>query len=70
MKQLIIAALVFVFASCDNPQEGKPLGEKQRYGDGTVKVMVIDSCEYVLHHVYLGNAITHKGNCKFCAKRK
>lgn len=29
-----------------------------------VKLIVLDSCEYLLH----GECFTHKGNCKKCAK--
>jgi len=34
-------------------------------------IIIIDSCEYVgyLNQSH-GDLLTHKGNCKFCAKRK
>ena len=34
-----------------------------------MKIVVIDSCEYIQYHTYYFEAITHKGNCKFCAER-
>lgn len=33
------------------------------------KIVVIDNCEYIMYHSYGYESITHKGNCKFCAKR-
>lgn len=48
------------------------LGEYSTTGRGNsyLSIIVIDSCEYV---GYLGGTysdfLTHKGNCKFCAKR-
>ena len=35
-------------------------------------VIELDSCEYIIYNAFLNKdgAITHKGNCKFCAKRK
>lgn len=36
-----------------------------------VNVVVIDSCEYLKWNGYGGSTnMTHKGNCKFCAKNK
>lgn len=38
----------------------------------TVKIYVIDSCEYIGDVSYTNsnsNWATHKGNCKFCAER-
>lgn len=34
-------------------------------------IIIIDSCEYVVYDFGINNAImSHKGNCKFCLKRK
>lgn len=33
------------------------------------KVIVIDSCEYIITPSYTYSGITHKGNCKFCEER-
>lgn len=41
-------------------------------GDGirNIRLYVIDSCEYIGHiNVFNTDVLTHKGNCKFCAKR-
>ena len=34
-----------------------------------IHTVVVDSCEYLVY-VSSGASLTHKGNCKFCAKRK
>lgn len=35
------------------------------------KIMVIDTCEYLIFDFGLNSAVmSHKGNCKFCLKRK
>ena len=53
-------ALVFVMCGC---MEQKADGS---YRIGTFKVIVVDSCEYIVE----GNRLAHKGNCKFCAERR
>ena len=36
----------------------------------TIKIYVIDNCEYIGSvQGNNGDILTHKGNCKFCAKR-
>ncbi len=45
------------------------------YGDegNTYMVVILDSCEYIYAWFGMANgggSMTHKGNCKFCAKRK
>ena len=35
-----------------------------------LKTVVVDSCEYLQYRTYGGYcAVTHKGNCKYCAER-
>lgn len=38
----------------------------------TTKILTIDSCEYIVWNNVNKNDInlTHKGNCKFCQRRK
>ncbi len=36
---------------------------------GRVNVVIIDSCEYLFYEDGYRMVLTHKGNCKFCAKR-
>lgn len=70
MKSLsLILATAIMFMSCNEmiPPDDKQMSDKDRY---SIKVIVVDSCEYIISHVYLGNAICHKGNCKFCEQRR
>ena len=36
----------------------------------SVKIIEIDSCEYVQVGVSYDRSLAHKGNCKFCAERE
>jgi hypothetical protein len=36
----------------------------------SVKIIEIDSCEYVQVGVGYDRSLAHKGNCKFCAERE
>jgi hypothetical protein len=40
------------------------------YVDFNATIIEIDSCEYIISHVYGGYSITHKGNCKYCKERR
>lgn len=66
MKKLILLlALAFVMCGCkmqQNPDGSYKIGTDIT----TFKVVIIDSCEYVIE----GNRLAHKGNCKFCAERR
>lgn len=71
MKKIAFLLVAILVASCTpNPQ---PSGTTttSKLGDYTVKV--IDECEYIEYSAGIGESrvysITHKGNCKFCAKR-
>lgn len=60
-----------LFIACEyNPQ---PTGNTTTTKLGDYDVKVIDECEYIEYSHGLGESrvysITHKGNCKFCAKR-
>lgn len=44
--------------------------DNETYWSNDIKVVTIDSCEYIISHVYGGNAIIHKQNCKFCEARR
>lgn len=46
---------------------------RQSVSNKYLKVVTVDSCEYVVFDKWSGGGghggITHKGNCKFCLKR-
>lgn len=69
---------VLLFSSCGNDEVTISKQEYNRlhkiktidFGDLVgAKIVVIDSCEYIQYDVQNYYAVTHKGNCKFCAKR-
>ena len=72
---LYFVLAVVVLSGCDNNEgvlgwhnEISTKGIEKDY-----KIVVIDSCEYIMYDAgsgYAGNGfLAHKGNCKFCAKR-
>ena len=75
MKKLVLVMLsVFVFSAYGVSQEIKMMRkgviDPGPFGGGmTVYEVRIDSCEYLLTRmIQSGNVLTHKGNCKHCAK--
>lgn len=79
MKKII---LLFCLAILSCNKQVKETGKEVSKGfdfDGLVnknvevKIIVIDSCEYLYAWFGMANgggSFTHKGNCKFCIKRK
>ena len=68
MKKIIIVLALFItLIGCDNRDRKEKI--KSEY-----KVVVIDSCEYIIYTEREGYAgygfMTHKGNCKFCEERR
>lgn len=63
MKKLLTLIVCVSLLSCGNYDDS--FGQLKN-----AKIVVIDSCEYIQFHTYGNEAITHKGNCKFCVKRK
>ena len=64
----ILLALVLC-VGCGNVTEG---AGNDKNPERTYRIVEIDSCEYIYisRRPFEGNmAITHKGNCKYCAKR-
>ncbi len=51
-------------SSCNDTTE--PITMKDSYRGLNFRTIVVDSCEYI----YQNDWFTHKGNCKFCIKRK
>lgn len=73
MKKLIILVLgVFLLSACGYSQEGEKNGNIAPVplsGGLPLYEVKVDSCEYlVIRGTQSGNVLTHKGNCKYCAK--
>ena len=65
MKKIILLTLItLMMVGCGtNNTKTKPFGYD-------IAVIEIDSCEYIISHVYYGQVIIHKQNCRFCKKRR
>ena len=62
MKKLILLALTaLMMAECSSDNTSV---KNTSFKD--IKIIEIDSCEYIISHVYCGNVIIHKNNCHFC----
>lgn len=68
----ILLTLSLLFNGCSNPMPPNSNDPLVKYGDFGIKI--IDSCEYIEYDYGLASnrvySLTHKGNCKFCQKRK
>ena len=60
---MITIIIIFLLASCEKKEKNK-----ENYVDG-FRVVVVDSCEYIIRPYYRGGIMAHKGNCRFCAER-
>lgn len=66
MKKIIIFALAaLMMVGCEYTPEGYTTSDGVQ-----VRVVLIDSCEYVRWSNGYGPHYAHKGNCKFCAERR
>ena len=65
MKKIILLVLtILMMVGCEYEDR------QSRDVDG-VKVVTIDSCEYIRCVTYSGYTVyIHKGNCKFCKERR
>lgn len=74
MKKLILLlTLAFVMYGCGvmgnlEPDRGIQLINDEEFNQKYVTTYIIDSCEYI--HIAGISGLQHKGNCKFCAKRR
>lgn len=72
MRKIILLALaVLIMVGC---YQAKAYHNKQidLVGDYRIKTIVYQDCEYIVIESYYQKrvAITHKGNCRFCAERR
>jgi hypothetical protein len=70
-KAFFILLVMCCFSSCNideglQPQES---GYKISGCINTIKIVEVDSCEYLYGDWGNATVLTHKGNCKYCAKR-
>ena len=76
IKLMIIAILTTILVSCDSNQGF--MGDSNSVNiEGLIndhKVIVIDSCEYIVYDATKGYSgygfMAHKGNCRFCEERR
>ena len=70
MKKLltIIIASAVVSGCCNGHNHRSAMQDTSDLTN--VKIVEIDSCEYMQFRQYMYEAITHKGNCKYCLKRQ
>jgi hypothetical protein len=71
IKAFFILLVMCCFSSCNIDEGVKPKesGYKISGVINTIKVVEVDSCEYLYGDWGSATVLTHKGNCKYCAKR-
>jgi hypothetical protein len=65
---ILLCAVLFTSCVCGESKNNEALQNNADLTD--MKVVVIDSCEYIQYHTFNYEAITHKGNCKYCVERE
>jgi hypothetical protein len=66
---LVVLFVITVFVACDN--DGYWISQENndsKYKEG-FKVIVYDSCEYIMRENSYQGFLAHKGNCRFCEER-
>ena len=64
----VLLLVTVIFCGCES-KNSEPLNKVQKVEYGRIKVLEIDSCEYVVWNYSYAGGIVHKQNCKFCAER-
>ena len=66
MKKIILLALTtLIMVGCDTNNI-----KTKAVSGYDINIIEIDSCEYIISHVYHGQVIIHKQNCRFCKERR
>ena len=70
MKRVVFFTAMLLMCSCEEPNV-KTSETNFKLGSGAKKIAIveIDGCEYLWGNWGYSTVLTHKGNCKFCAKR-
>jgi hypothetical protein len=66
----ILGVLLITLGGCtkvNTPQKNTGFVVSQGYSP--LIIVEVDSCEYLLGEWGYATVLTHKGNCKYCAKR-
>ena len=81
-KRLFILVALFAMISCNEHPDTNVYHKVEKtndvyrvYDDLNIRVVIIDSCEYLIgsrqYGAYQGYGyLSHKGNCKYCAERR
>ena len=81
-KFLVLLSFFFVIVSCSKQPDTNVYHKVEKtndvyrvYDDLNIRVVIIDSCEYLIGSrqdgIYQGYGyLSHKGNCKYCAERR
>ena len=80
-KILILVTILFAMISCSEQPDTNIYHKVEKtndvyrvYDDLNVRVVIIDSCEYLVGSRNVGyqgyGYLSHKGNCKYCAERR
>ena len=68
----VVLAFVFSFSACS--ENSKPQKENKTfsisYGRSALKLIEIDSCQYLIGEWGKATVLTHKGNCSHCFSTK
>lgn len=64
-KLLAIASTLLLITACDERQRVVESNDLRHW-----EVIEIDSCEYIYGKRGYSSVLVHKGNCKYCEKRK
>lgn len=70
LKRFLMLLTMFTLFSCEEPTVFKQNTGYVFDNQGTkIKILEIDSCEYLLVDKSQQMGLAHKGNCKFCLSR-
>lgn len=81
MKKIFILSILFAMISCGEQPDTNIYHKVEKtndvyrvYDDLNVRVVIIDSCEYLIGSRTVGyqgyGYLSHKGNCKYCAEHR
>ena len=69
MMKIIIIIIAVLAASCAKVQNDRDFEVTGTSAAESVKIITVDSCEYITWNSGYGGGICHHENCKFCKQR-